>query len=81
MRMDITINEPDDVAKLPWAGNYADDRALSELVADYYVREPDLAKRQRAAELESLHMCGEPCVVVGTDYDPRDALPRSTWRK
>lgn len=82
-KSEVTINEPEDIARLPWKGNYGDDAALFELCADYYRREPDLAKRQRGAELESLHGCGEPCVVVGTDYDPcrpKSALTEAALR-
>lgn len=66
---EMKINEPDDIARLPWRGNFADDAALFEFCDDYIRSEPELAKRQRASELASLHGCGEECTCPA-DYDP-----------
>lgn len=72
MEMEIRIDSPEQVAALPWAGNYEDDAPLGRLVADYIKREPELAKRQRAEELLNWHMCGEEVSLVGSAEDPRD---------
>ena len=66
----IEIIEPDDIAALPWAGNFADDAPLFRMVDAYILREPDLAKRQRAEELVNWHGMGKR-VKCRPDYDPR----------
>lgn len=68
--MKITINTPDDIAALPWAGNYADDAPLFELINEYIRREPDLAKRQQAEVHANWYGCGERVSCEG--LDPRD---------
>ena len=65
------IECPDDIARLPWAGNYADDAPLFRAVQEYINREPELKKRQRAAELASWHGCGER-ITDPADFDPRE---------
>lgn len=69
--MKITeISNPEDVAKLPWAGNYADDEVLFTLVDKYINQEPNLLKRQRADQLASIYGCGEIC-EIDPNYDPK----------
>lgn len=68
--MQVKVSTLEDIAKLPWAGNFTDDQPLGDLVTEYIANEPDLVKRQRACELVNLHMCGEVVEVVGTDEDP-----------
>lgn len=70
--MQISVNSPNDVANLPWAGDFDADAPLAELVNQYIMREPALANRQRADELANWHMCGERVELVGTQLDPRD---------
>ena len=36
------INRPDDIAHLPWTGNYAEDRNLYQAIEAYIFSEPDL---------------------------------------
>lgn len=70
---EMKINEPADIARLPWVGNFADDAPLFEFCDDYIRSEPDLAKRQRASELASLHGCGEE-YECPPDYDPLEEI-------
>jgi hypothetical protein len=64
------IREPEDIAALPWAGNFADDRELFLAVEAYIFIEPDPVKRRRADELANWYGCGEK-VRCPLDYDPR----------
>jgi hypothetical protein len=65
------ITRPDDIAHLPWTGNYAEDRNLYQAIEAYIFSEPDLAKRQRADELANWYGCGEK-TKCPPGYDPRD---------
>jgi hypothetical protein len=67
------IERPDDIADLPWAGNYGDDIPCFKAVEVYIMGEPELAKRQKAEELANWHGCGER-VVCPPDFDPRDNI-------
>jgi hypothetical protein len=64
------IRTPEDIAALPWSGNFADDRELFQAVEDYAFIEPDLAKRRRADELANWYGCGQK-VKCPPGYDPR----------
>ena len=64
------IKDAEDIAALPWAGNFRDDRELFQAVEDYVYFEPDPAKRRRADELANWYGCGER-VKCPHDYDPR----------
>jgi hypothetical protein len=64
------IKDPEDIAALPWQGNFRADRALFQAIEDFIFAEPDPAKRRRADQLAALHGCGQRtrCLL---DYDPR----------
>lgn len=66
----IRITCPDDVVRLPWAGNFRDDAKLFGAVDSYIQREPNLRKRQEADWLASVHGMGADC-EIDPDYDPR----------
>jgi hypothetical protein len=66
---EIKVTCPEDVAKLPWGGNFADDAALFELVDAYLASEPDRAKRYAADCAASLYGMGEKCPdEIPADY-------------
>lgn len=69
--MGVKIESPADIARLPWAGNFADDEPLFLMIKEYIRREPALAKRQEASELATWHGMGikEKCPP---EYDPRE---------
>jgi hypothetical protein len=66
----VNIRNPEDIIKLPWAGNYADDAVLFDLVDKYIQNEPELIKRQRADQLASIYGMGEYC-EIDPNYDPK----------
>lgn len=66
----IKVTCPEDVAKLPWAGNFADDGPLFELVNEYINAEPDRAKRYAADAFASFYGMGEKCPdEIPDDYE------------
>ena len=67
----MMIECPDDIARLPWAGNYGADWPLFKAVQEYINREPELKKRQAADELANWYGCGERIASYPADYDPR----------
>jgi len=61
---------PEDVAKLPWSGNYADDAPLFDLVNAYIKSESDKAKRYAADAAASLYGMGQECPEqIPDDYE------------
>lgn len=53
------LTDPDQIAYLPWMGNWADDYPLMQIVDRYIATLTDPAQQQRALFLVDLHMVGE----------------------
>lgn len=63
------ITCPEDVAKLPWAGDHDNDAQLFALVDAYLASEPDRARRYAAECAASLYGMGEECPAeIPDDY-------------
>ena len=55
----LEISAPEEIARLPWAGNFADDAPLFAAIDRYLAREKNHARRAEAERLASKHGMGE----------------------
>ena len=63
------ITSPEQVAQLPWGGNYALDAGLFEAVDRYTRKEPDVMKAYQAERLASKLGMGEELPEIPSDSD------------
>lgn len=78
MVLALMIRSVSDIPALPWAGNFADDRRLSDMVDDFILSTTDREAQKEAIRLVNLHMCGE---AVEVDDEALDACLAGMGRR